>query len=857
MSRRALDLLLRLFPAHFRERHARQVRELLDETLRREPDAARRSRLLRRALLDTLRTLVRAWLDIALGRTGSGAGLRGSLAQDAGFAIRHLRRRPLRTVTLVGTLAFALGSATAIASVTHAILIRTLPYEEPERVFSVDPPPARFTTSGPSLRSDFTESPEVERAALYVEDGAGALGTDDGSPARRIRVAQVSEDFFATLGVTLIMGGGLGPADDEVDRIVLSHELWRSAFGGDPGIVGRPVRLNERPLTVVGVTPPEVGFPGGTDAWLPHGAFYELYGAAFGSSVIARLRPNASAEALRLRLQQAEAAQWDNESDVRRVTLRPLRDELTRGLRTPLVLLAAASGMVLALACLNLAGIEFAGVAARLRELGVRAALGASRGRIARQLLTESLVLAAAGGTLGLTLAVGGVRVLQSLLPGETPGLAAAGLDLPALVTAAVLTMGSGLLIGVLPALRAGGPTGPGAGGPATTGSREGRRMQAGMVVAQVSLAVILAGGAGLLGGSLSRLHDQPVGYSTSGVLTFEVRFPDARADDRAAYLRAVRERVLALPGVLAVGASDRLPLADGMGVGGRARPAGMEDAAVPLTFIAATDGWLEAMGVARLAGSDLPPAFGAERGVVLSRSAADSLFGAESALGRMVEYGFGSFSEPAPIVGVVDDLRLGGGDSRQHAILFTPYTYHNSFGFAVRTADDPEGLVPAVRAILDDVDARLPGYAFRTTGSALASHLAARTAVARLASLFGAVALLLASLGLYGLVARGILARRRELGVRLALGASPRRLLGRTVAGGLMLGGVGIALGLAVFLPLASRMEALLFQVDARDPRILGPIVALVLLVTIVATWIPARATTRIEPRDALSAEG
>jgi predicted permease len=881
MSRWLLDLLLGLFPARFRRRHGRDLRAVLAERLAAERDPRRRDRLLRRALLDALVTLPRAWRDALRGAARAGrsgptnrAGLlRGGvranpfagIGQDVGFGLRYLGRRPLRAATLVGTLAFALGAATAIISVTHAILLRALPYAEPGRILAVEPTQAGFSDGGVRLNPDFAAFPELEASALYIPDGAAALSLDDGSPARRITVAQVSEGFFRTLGVPLDVRGGLEPAAGDLpDRIVLSHDLWRGAFGADQALVGRTVRINDRPLLVVGIAPPEVTFPGATDAWLPLPMWIELYGSAFGPDVIARLRDGVPTARLlerttaRVRAEWAETGASGSQPEVR---LRPLREELTRGLRTPLHLLAACAAAMLVLACLNLAGIELATVAERVRELRVRAALGASRGRLVRQLVTESLVLAGAGGAAGLLLASAGIGALRAMLPGGTPGLDTAGLDARVLAAAAALTVATGLVIGVLPALRAGARSGrpgrPGGGtATATFASVEGRRLQAVLVVGQVALALVLTTGAGLLGRSLTRLHDVPVGYDTERVLTFEVRVHEGRRDDREAYFEGARERIRALPGVSAVGASTRLPLSTGMGVGVGLRVVGREDQQILTTWVEATDDWFEAMGVRTLAGRDLPRPFSETPGIVLTRSAADSLFGGGPAVGGTVQWFLGSWSDPIPVVGVVEDVRMRGSEDPGRRIAFVPFRHASNFGFAIRTTGDPAALTPAVRDILTEVDPSLAPYAFRTTGDALAQHLAARSAVARLTGLFGSVALLLTALGLYGLVARTIEGRRRELGVRLALGASPTGLLRRTVASGVGLGLLGVAVGLAIFLPLSSAIEELLYGVRPRDPAVLAPVVLVVLAVTAAATWLPARTTMRLDPRDALTAD-
>jgi predicted permease len=671
-------------------------------------------------------------------------------------------------------------------------------------------------------------------------------------------VTQVSSTFFGTLGVSLSLGGGFGPRTGDVDRIVLSHDLWRSDFGADPDILGTQVYLTERPLTVVGVAPPDVDFPGGTQAWLPMPTWGDLYGTASGSEVLARVRSPADMEPLRARLQARVNADWaDVPERIPPVAeVRPMRAVLAGGLVTPLALLGGGAALVLILACLNLAGIELAGMSQRTRELRVRRALGASRARMVAQLLTESLALAVLAGAGGIALAAIAIPLLEGLLPAGAHGVDAAGLDPVILGFATLLTVVTGLAVGVLPAMRASRRGGLGPGGGASE-SLEGRRLQLTLVVLQIAVAVVLAGGAGLLGRSMAARLDTDLGYDVEQVFTFRVRVPAARADDRPAYLRAVRERLAALPGVVAVGASTALPLSEGAIAGWQIQRAGREEPRVGASRVEATDGFLNAMGIPILEGTDLPAPFASEDGVVVTRSVVDTLFGAEPALGQLVQLGGArGMGDPQPIVGIIDDLRLYGEEVGGRAAVLAPYRHQIGFGFAVRTTGDPSALAPAVRGILEEVDPGIPPFEMRTTASALAQHRAARSAVARLTGLFGSVALILASFGLYGLIARNILTRRRELGVRIALGASPRALVRRTVVSGMGLAVLGIGLGIAAFLPLASRLDSMLFQVDPREPSVLGPVVLVVLAVTVLATWIPARATLRLEPRDALRAE-
>lgn len=864
---RLLRLVLRLYPGDFRRRHAERIAETLREEMASVDDDRERARIRRRVLLDALATLPRAWSRGAGRRDGGTYSKRegwkmGSLVADARFALRHVRRHPLHGAVVVGTLALTLAAVVAIGSVTWAVLVRSLPYSHPERVLALSPAPAYFSSRGVTLDPELAEVPQVEAAALYLPDG-GANLTPDGVDATRIRVAQVSGDFFRVLGVSMALGAGLPNESDQPDAIVLSHGLWLRIAGGDPDIVGRSVRLNGRDFRVAGVAPAEVGFPDATEAWLPLPELPELYGNAFGPSVVARLRQGATAAPVRTYLDERTAAQY---ADVGSeygpppaTVVTPLRRELSSGVRTPLLVLLGASAMILLLGCLNLAGMGLARVVDRKRELGTRAALGASGGQLLRQLLVESLLLAAGGGGLGVLLAAGGVHWLRTLLPAETPGLAAATVGGPALAGAFLVTLAAGILVGALPALAArrassvASPRGQGRGPGAVRG-------QDVLVLGQMALALTLSAGALLLSRSLGKLRDVPLGFDTGGVLTFQVQLPDTKYPDPStteAYLNRALARLGAVPGVTAVGASTRLPLAAGMSAGRRVRAADdAEGDGLPLIRIEATEGWLRAMGTRVIQGRG-PGEEKGDQGAVISASAARTLFGTETAVGRMIAVrGYQGWGSPIPVVGVIEEMKLRGPE-QDTPTLWAPLQASPFLGFALRTGGDAARLAPAVRAALAEVDPGVPPFELRTIRTAVSAHVAARAAVARLSALFGGASMLLAALGLYGLLARGVAVRRREMGIRLALGADGPRLVRSVVGRGLRLASLGAVVGLILAVLLTGYLDDLLYQVDARDPATLAAVTAGALLLALASAWLPARRVAALDPREAILAEG
>lgn len=858
MMERLLRLIWRLYPRRWRERFGSEA----------EADLARMSP--RPGLvLDALLTLPRSWLaELASrahrpGRSGDGA----SLGTDLRNAWRSVVRAPGRAGLVVATLGLALGANAAVFSVTWAVLLRTLPYEAPERVIRVQPAAIEMQALGRwAPDPEFMALPEVETAGLYIPDGGANLVDADG--ARRLSVTQVDPGFFPVLGVDAVVGRTLGPDPPASPEVVLSHPLWVESFGADPGVVGRSLELSGHRFTVVGVAPPDVDLPPGTDLWASTPAVPDFYATAFGPSMIARLR---SPDGLGALVAARRAALVEDWSDMPEHYTRPevvvtsLRDELTGPVRTPLLALAGAAAAVLLLGCLNLAGIEVARVTRRSGELSVRRALGAGAGRVFRHLVLETVYLAVAAGAGSLLVAWVSSRLLASRLPPELPGLEHAGIAPPVLLFTALVTSLAAVAVGLLPALRGTRSSPPSPAARTSTADPGRMRLHQGLVVAQVAVATVLAVGAGLLGRSLSRLRAVPLGYDTRSVLTFRVRLPsDAYPDigTQQGYARRLEERLAALPGVEAVGLATRLPLGSGMGTGTGLRagePEG-EGQAVAASWIEVSDGFFRAMGIRLIAGTPptAPLVTGDDMGgVVLGRGAATRLFGGTSAVGRHVVME-GRRGFPGVVVGVAEDVRLEGhaGPSRPVVYTSAEKSWLAGASFAIRTRGRPSALVPSVRDAVAEVDPTVPPFEIRTTGEAVAEELAARRTLATLSGLFGVAGLLLVGLGLYGMVSQGVATRRRELGIRLALGAAVGRVVGLTVGRALLLVVAGAAVGVTGALAVARLLRSLLFGVTPGDPEVLWGVVAVLLVVGTLAALLPAARITRIDPVESLRSE-
>lgn len=858
MTRTLLRLIWRLYPRRWRERFGAEAEA---DLARIEPRPG--------LILDALRTLPRAWLAELAGRTSSpsrkprGAGL----GPDLLGAWRSVTRSPGRAGLVVAILGLALGANGAVFSVSWAVLLRTLPYESPERVVRVQPAPIGMRgTSHWVPNEEFTGLPGVEVAGLYIPDGGANLVEGRGST--RLAVTQVDAGFFPVLGVEPVVGRLMGPDEPPSPEAVLSHGLWVEGFAADPGVVGRSLDLSGNRFTVVGVAPPDVDFPAGTDVWASTPAVPDFYGSAFGPSMIARVRSTDAIPPLVEARREMLIEDWADVPDHYsrpEVVITSLRDELVGPVRTPLLALAGAAAAVLLLGCLNLAGIEVARVHRRAGELGVRRALGAGRARVFRQLVAELVLLAAAAGAASLLVAWAAGRMLASWLPPEIPGLEHAGLTAPVLLFTALATMAAALAVGLIPAAR-GARAAPSPGGERTaTGGRERGRLQQGLVVAQVAVAVVLAVGAGLLGRSLGELRAVPLGYDTESVLTFRVRLPSHAYPEPATqqrYAERVEARLAALPGVEAVGHATRLPLGSGMGTGLGLQAGLPEEGGETLSasLVEASDGFFDAMGIELVAGTPpTPPLDPGEDvgGVVIDRATAERLFGEAPAVGRPIAF-VGRTAYPGVVAGVAGDVRLQGHAGPVQNVVYssTEGGWLQSISFAIRTRGRPGELTAPIRASLAEIDPTVPPFEIRTTGDAVAGELAARRALTALSGLFGLAGLVLVALGLYGMVAQWVAMRRRELGIRLALGAAVARLVRETVSRALLLVVTGIAVGVGTALGVTRFLRSLLVGVAPGDGAVLVGVVAVVLAVGLLTVLIPASRVGRIDPVESLRAE-
>ena len=798
-----------------------------------------------------------------------------SLGLDVRFALRAFARHPSFVVVALATLALGIGGNVAIFSVVNAVLLRPLPYRQPDRLVRVWPngsvPPGIFAIVSKRTR-------DVRPIAGYLLQSQVSL-TGLREPVRASAVG-VTAEIFNVLGSRAQLGRALAAGDDEPGRdrvVVLSHALWRSQFGGDPGVVGRPVVVDGVGRTVVGVMPPDFLFPSpSVQLWVPV-AIDPRIGASYwwGNwlQLVGRLAPGvdrvAAQAEVRSVLDGARSAfpmrmpdDWGRDADVI-----PLRDWIVGGSRTTLLLLLGAVGLVLLVACVNVANLSLARAAAREQEIGIRAALGAGRGRVVRQLLTESVVLAGAGAAVGLLLAVALLTLLVAFLPSDTPRLAEVGIDGRVLSATVGLALLTALIFGLAPALRAARldvRAGVGSGTRLSGGTFVRRRLADMLVVAQLGLAVILVAGASLLIESFIRLRRVDLGFQTENVTAANVPVPSFESDSLRrgqAFYTAVLDRVQAIPGVSAAAAVGVLPFGDGIGAG----PIDVEDsptpsgAAFPLVEMTSiTPDYFRVMGIPLVAGRGITEADRDSAGgvVVVDEVAARKMWPGESPLGKRIRYVWRK--DWLTVVGVVGAIRRDSLNDARRPSVYLPMleSMRVEHRIVARSSVGAQALAPALREAVASVDRNVPIGSIRSLETLVEGSAAHRRFATVLVGIFAAVALLLGAVGTYGVVAHAVTRRRREIGVRLALGARSADVLRMVLGDGLRLALGGALLGVIGAAALTRLAGSLLYGVSPTDPPIFAGVTALMLLVALAATLIPARRASRVDPTVAMRSE-
>ena len=792
----------------------------------------------------------------------------GALFQDVRFAIRSLRRQPGFVVVALATLALGIGTATAMFTIVNGVLLKPLPFQDPDSLAIVQ---IEGTKGGlfPLPDADFLALRANRPAFQHVAVFAGTSFNMTGSGTPEIAsAAWASGDFFATLGVRPLLGRLLVTSDDApgaVDVVVLSHAFWIRRFNGARQVVGQTIRLDDVPCTIVGVAPPGFTFPRREiDLWRNRIIRTPPRRGPFYLSEIVRLRDASSFGPARANLeavtnsikQQYGPGEWH-------FRIGPLTDALLSDARTPLYILFSAVGVLLLIALANVANLMIARAASRQREVALRAALGAGRGRLARQLITESVLIAMVGGALGVAAAGGLVRVLMSLGHEIVPRVTEIHIDARVMLFAVGISVLAGLLFGTAPALRSSSRdlVEPLRDGQRSSAGTSRRRFQSTLVVIEIALALVLSAGAGLLVQSLVRLQHVDVGFSPDRLVTFSLSLPQTRYPDAAAsrtFYQRLLERLVAVPGVENAAIAVSLPpdqvtvtdnfTAEGQHyLPGQSAPVGM--------LVIASESLFSTLRIPLLRGRLFDERDGptAEPAVIVSRTLADRYYPNGDAIGRRLRTGGPERpkNQWMRVIGIVDDVKYFGLAEAAPPAFYLPLEQHpwsNQF-VVVRAAIRPESVIPLINQAVWSIDRDLPLARIRTMDEIMENSAAGPRFRTFVLTCFGVLGLLLALVGVYGVMSYAVAQRTHELGVRAALGARPADLMRLVLKDSGWLAAAGVAIGMAAALAVTSAMEKLLFGVTPRDPLTLICVAVLLASAALGASWIPARRASRADP--------
>ncbi|HEU4630001.1 MAG TPA: ABC transporter permease [Gemmatimonadaceae bacterium] len=796
-----------------------------------------------------------------------------SLLQDLRFALRSLRRSPGFTLVAVLTLALGVGANTAIFSVVDGVLLAPLPLREPDRLVAVGErvdggAPTDFTSTSPGSFFDWQRQTRTVRLAGFA--GSARTLTGRGEPERLLGASTVG-GLFDVLGVPPLFGRTITPADEtpEAQRvIVLSYATWRRLFGEDRGVVGRTLTLDGASHTIVGVMPPSFRFPDtGTEFWVPSrfDAEFRANRDQYFIQVVGRLAPGATLEQARTELavvSERLQRDWPMYNSDLRIVVRPLQETIVEGVRTRLLVLMAAVAFVLLITCANLGNLLLARASGRHREIAVRQALGAGRTRLARQLLTESLVLALAGGAAGLLVGQGFLELLLAAqATTNLPRVDEIGLDARVLLFTLGVSVAAGLFFGSLPAWQLARARSGEALRTGTRGSAGHQWARSALVVSELALAMVLLTGAGLLLRSFALMQRVDPGFTADHVLTFDVTRPGEDASFTATSL----ERIRALPGVRSAAVVSQLPVT-GRGIGAwfnrLDRPLPPDVKPTGEAYRVVTPGYFATIGLPLKRGRLLTPDDRRERpAVVINEALARRYYAGEDPIGKAIYLGApdNRLFDHGTIVGVVGDTRDAGLGSDPLPTVYIPLAVMpgwRSFSYVVRTAGPPTAVAGAVRNVIRTLDATVPVRNVRTLDAVLAESVAPARWSTTLLGVFAGVALVMAALGVFGVLSFVVAQRTRELGIRMALGAAPSAVRRTVVRQGLRLVVAGLALGLAGAFALTRLMGSLLYGVAPTDPATYAGVAAVLVGTAAVASWLPARRATRVDPIIALRAE-
>jgi putative ABC transport system permease protein len=793
------------------------------------------------------------------------------VGQDLRYAVRLIRRQPRFALLVAGTLALGVASSTAIFTVCDRLLLKPLPYPEPERLVKLEGVGFSFAGGHMAVSKAVATLPVFAGVGMYHP---GGLNLGESSLPVRVRAAAASAGFFRAMNVPPLMGRWIDPSEDlALSKVaILSYDTWNTPFDARSDIVGREARLNSQAFVIIGVMPRGFSFPDDTQVWITPYSDRQLSGQAFAPRVLARLAPSISVAQARGaldRLDQERLARTPG-LQLRPASVIPLHDAIAARSRPTLLFLAGVVGLLLLAACANVAGLLLSRLRTRERELQVRAALGASRGRLACQLVIECLVLTFAGGAAGFALAIWGLRVAAASAPAFAPGLDLTSIDVRVFGVGLAVMTASGLLFALGPAIAASRKPAAGALREGVTATGRSRRFRGGLAGAQVATALILLSATGAALSAIVRLSRVPVGFDNDRAVVFELTLPRAHYPDGAALVSVVDQlerRLRLVPGVVRVGSSNLAPGTSAIGIANSLWPADIADPA-PGTrqsalVMSATADYFRAMGIPLLAGRafDATDTAGSPRVVIVSQTQARQLWpDGSSPIGRRVRSKQTmDTTYELTVVGVVGDVRPRSVTASVGPQLYFPMAQYPPFGavgVVIEAAAKPEQILSAARSALRDVDPELPPYNAMLVREIRAKFLATERLTFALTAAFALVALALSAIGLYGVLSQLVAQQGRELGIRMALGADRGRLRRTVVFSGLRIAAAGVLAG-AFVTAVAARLVGQV--VPGLDPPAIWAVAVealLLLAIAMLAAWVPARRASAIDPLVALRSE-
>ena len=855
--------LLHLYPASFRAEYGSEMESVFRARRRDASNPAAAAALWISSFFEILLNAIAVHWDI--------------LRQDLRYTARTLLRSPGFAITAILVVALGIGANTAAFSVTDFVLIRNLPFPNPERLVKIWQTTAGYDQmefSPLNYRDVKRMSKSFDAMGAFLGGAVNMLGQGD---PQRIVDTEVTSEVIPLLGSQPLMGRVFTPADEREGApgtLLLSYQLWQTQFAADPGVLGRKIILDDRPYVVIGVMPSHFHFPSAeVGLWVPRQFSEREYQDRNDNylEVVGRLKPGVSLDQAKAEMNvtmQQLKREYPGENKNTGGLVILLRDELTDKSSLMLWALLGASACVLLIACANLANLLLTRSLGRQKELAVRAALGAGRERLVRQSMTESMVLAVLGGCLGILVAVTAVPLLTKLVPNTLPIASTPTVDFRVLIFAGLLTVITGIVFGVLPALRASGNKDMDA---LREGARSGggrkERLRAALVIAEVTISIVLLISSGLLIRALWKLQGTDPGFHASGVLTLQTALPMPkyrRTTRRAEFYDRVLAEVRALPGVSSAAYITSVPMLWGGGIW----PVDINGQVVERTashtvsMRYATPGFFSTLEIPLLLGRDVSESDTADRqyAAVVSQSFARRYWPDQNPLGRHFQLAF----HDRMVVGVVGDVRVRGLEGASEPQTYLPYkqaedgawVFYAPRNLALRTSGTPSSLAPAIRRIIQSVDREQPVSDVQTLEQIVESKTASRTVQVRVLAAFAAIAFLLAAIGIHGLLSFAVSQRNREIGVRMALGAASGDILRMVMRQGVWVALAGVVPGLALAYVAARLMQVLLAGVQPGDLPTFLSAAGLCLVMTLVGSFLPALRAVRIDPMTAIRTE-